>query len=679
MKDISVVDTRTFAIVGHTGSGKTTLVDALLFKLGINDRMGLIANGSSAADYTNEEKNRRISIFAKPFCGAFKTAAGKNVNVVFVDTPGYLDFVGQVISATHAVETALVAVDAVAGVQVGTRRAWKTAQQRGLARAIVITGLDRENADFRKVLESLQANFGAKCIPVVLPQPGGGVLDVLGNQSDVPAEVAEQVSALKAQLTEIAAETDDTLIEKFLGGEELSPAEQMSGLRKAVAHGNLIPVFACGVLKDMMGVAELLEGVARLFPSPCDKPPRDIEGRTIGTDPNDPFVGFVWRTVNDPFVGQLTFLRVLGGMLKSDSEVWNAVKGQKERIGTVLLLNGRKQESIPAATAGDIVALPKLKVTGVCDTLCSIGQNTRCAPIQFPKPVMFQAVRAKSQADEDKLGVALSRLCDEDPTLHVERNRETKETVLQGLGDVHLDVAAELMRNRSNVDVLLSTPKVPYRETVTARGEGHYKHKKQTGGRGQYGEVYLRVEPNPQGNDEWFVDAVVGGVIPGNFMPAVQKGLLDAMQSGTLAGYPVTDVKVTVYDGSYHEVDSSEISFKIAAARAFKEGMKNAKPVLLEPIMRVKIMVPEQFMGDVNGDLNHRRGRILGMENEEGVQVILAEVPQAELFRYAAELRSMTGGQGTFEMEFCRYEQVPTHVAQKVIAAAAKEKEEEEE
>ncbi|MCX7590200.1 MAG: elongation factor G, partial [Kiritimatiellae bacterium] len=442
--------------------------------------------------------------------------------------------------------------------------------------------------------------------------------------------------------------------------------------------GKLVPVFACAVPREMTGVVELLEGVARLFPAPCDVPRRDAEGREIDTAPDAPFVGFVWRTVNDAFVGQLTFVRVLGGTLRSDSEVFNPVKNQKERIGSVLLLNGRKQEAVTSATAGDIVALPKLKVTAVSDTLCSPGHAVRCAPMQFPKPVIFLAVRAKSQADEDKLGVALNRVCDEDPTLHVERNRETKETVLQGLGDVHLDVAAELMKSRSNVDVTLSIPKVPYRETVTGRGEGHYKHKKQTGGRGQYGEVYLRVEPKPQGSDEWFVDAVVGGVIPGNFMPAVQKGLLEAMQAGTLAGYPVTDVKVTVYDGSYHEGDSSEISFKIAAARAFKEGMKNAKPVLLEPIMKVRVTVPEQFMGDVNGDLNHRRGRILGMENEDGMQVIIAEVPQAELFRYAAELRSMTGGQGTFEMEFCRYEQVPSHVAQKVIAEASKEKEEEE-
>jgi len=387
-------------------------------------------------------------------------------------------------------------------------------------------------------------------------------------------------------------------------------------------------------------------------------------------------VGLVWRSVNDPFVGQLTFVRVLGGTLKNDAEVFNSSKKQNERIGSLILVNGKQQNPVSEATAGDIVAIPKLKATSVGDTLTAAGQDTVCATIKFPNPVVFQAVTAKTQADEDRIGTALSRVCEEDATLKVVRNTETKEIVLQGLGDVHIEVAVEMMKRRSNVDVILNTPRVPYRETVTAQGEGHYRHKKQSGGRGQYGEVYLRVEARPPEEEDWFVNAIVGGAIPGNFIPAVQKGLVEGMSSGSVAGYPVDNVKITLYDGTYHDVDSSEIAFKIAGSRAFREGMSQAKPVLLEPIMKVDIMVPDQHMGDVNGDLNHKRGRILGMAPGDGMQVITAEVPQAELFRYAAELRSMTGGQGTFDMEFSRYDIVPANVAQKVIDAAEKEKEE---
>jgi elongation factor G len=652
------------------------LVDAIALKLGITDRLGSVDAGSSVADYSNEERNRKITIFAKPFSAACKTQGGGTMGLVLTDTPGYLDFVGQVIAACRVSETALIAVNAVSGVQVGTRRAWRQAGKDGLARAVVVTGLDRENASFEGALAGIQEAFGPNCVPVVLPLPdGSGVVDVLAGKAP-PAELADAVQAAKNKLIELAAETNDALIEKFLAGEDLSPEEIGTGLVNAVTGGGLVPVFACMPLKGT-GVTELLEGIARLCPSPLRFARQNKDGQAIDPSADAPVVGFVWRSVNDAFVGQLSFVRILGGTLRADSEVQNATKSRKERVGSLLVLNGKKQESVHEATAGDIVALPKLKETGVGDTLCALGQNIQFETMKFPQPVVFLAVRAKTQADEDKLGVALARVAEEDPTMRVTRNTETRETVLAGMGDVHVDVAVERMKSRSNAEVSLDTPKVPYRETVTSRGEGHYKHKKQSGGRGQYGEVYLRVEPKAPGDEEWFVDAVVGGVIPNNFIPAVQKGLVDGMQSGGLAGYPVTDVKVTLYDGSYHEVDSSEIAFKIAGARALKDAMLNAKPVLLEPIMKVRVMVPEQNMGDVNGDLNHRRGRILGMETEGGAQVIVAEVPQAELFRYAAELRSMTGGQGSFEMEFSRYEVVPSNVAQRVIAERQKEKEEE--
>jgi elongation factor G len=677
MKDVAVADLRSFMLLGHTGSGKTTLCDALLFKLGVNDRLGAVASETSMADYTDEEKARKITIHAKPFSGTFQ-ADGRKAGLVFCDTPGYADFNGQVIMAARAVESALIAVDASAGIQVGTLRAWKQVEAAGRPRGFVITGIDRENASFDKTLAGLQAAFGPHCLPVVLPlADGSGVADVIGGQP-VPAALESVSQEVKGKLIELAAETDDALIEKFLGGETLTPEELAGGMRKAVLSRKLAPVFACSAPKDI-GVGELLQNVARLFPSPLDRPMQDADGKAIDPRPEAPFAGFVWRTVNDAFIGQVSFLRVCGGTFKADLEVQNADKEQKERITALMEINGRKQTPAETATAGDIVALTKLKHTGLGDALCGPGIKVKFAPFSFPNPVMFFAVAAKTQGDEDKIGTALARIAEEDPTIRVERNTETRETLLSGMGDVQLAVAVERMKKRSNVEVVLSTPKVPYRETVTGRGEGHYRHKKQSGGRGQYGEVFLKVEPLPEGDEEWFCDEIVGGAIPGNFLPAVQKGVVEGMARGALAGYPVTRVKVRIYDGSYHEVDSSEISFKIAGARALRDGMTKAKPVLLEPIMTVRIMVPDQFMGDVSGDMSHRRGRILGMESAEGLQVIVAEIPQAELFRYCAELRSMTGGRGSFEMAFARYDIVPGAVAQKVIAEAAKTRVAEEE
>ncbi len=677
MKDVTVADVRNFVLLGHSGSGKTTLTDAMLFKMGVNDRQGSVDNGSSMADYTDEEKSRKITIYAKPFSGVH-ASGGRKTAMVFCDTPGFADFFGQVILAGRIANAAVVVVDANAGVQVGTARGWKQADQLELPRAVVVTGLDRENASFARVLAELQEKWGARCVPVTLPAAGGnGVVDVLSSAAPAP-DVAEAVQAAKGSLVELAAETDDTLIEKYLAGEPLSADELAAGLRRAVLERKLVPVFACLPPKGV-GIQEFLDGVARLFPSPLDRPIKDAEGRPINPAADAPFVGFIWRMVNDPFIGQLAFLYVCGGTLKPDMDILNATKDQKERIAVLGEFNGKKQGTVESACAGQIVALSKLKFTGLGDTLCAAAHKTLLAPFKFPNPVAWAAIAAKTQGDEDKIGVALQRVAEEDPTIKVERSKDTHEMVLSGMGDTHIAVTVEKMKRRSNVDVTLSTPKVPYKETVTAKGEGHYKHKKQSGGRGQFGEVYLRVDPLPPGETEWFVDAIVGGAIPGNFLPAVQKGLVEGMSRGCVAGYPVVNVRVTVYDGSYHEVDSSEISFKIAGSRAFRDGMSKAKPVLLEPIMTVRVMVPDQFMGDVNGDLSHKRGRIMGMETADGMQVIVAEAPQAELFHYCAELRSMTGGRGTFEMEFNRYEVVPSNVAQKVIAEAEKNKKEEEE
>ena len=678
MKDIAIANVRNFALMGHTGAGKTTLADTILFKMGVNDRLGSTADGSSMADWTDEEKERKITVWAKPFDGVFKSTGGQKYDVVMLDTPGYADFFGQVVGASAIADSALIVVDAAGGIQVGTNRSWRRCETMGLPRGVVITGLDKENVSFDASLKAIQAIWGARCIPVVIPSKDGKkAVDVLA-PAGAPAELADEIEALKNSLIESAAESDDKLIEKYLGGEALTPDEVAAGLRKAVADCKLVPVFAV-VAKNDMGVVELLDNVGRLFPSPADRAIKDAEGHVVDVSTTAPFAGMVWRVINDPFVGQLSFVRIYSGTLKADSEIFNATKNTKERIGALYFLNGKKTETIAEAEAGDIVALAKLKSTTLNDTLCVHGKTLKFAPIVFPNPTAAYAVAPKTQGDEDKIGTAIHRIADDDPTIRVERNAETKELIISGMGDVHLDVTLGRMKKRSNVDILLSTPKVPYKETVTALGEGHYKHKKQSGGRGQYGEVYLKVAPLKAGETEWFEDALVGTAVPRNFLPAIQKGLVEGLARGAIAGYPVINTKVSVYDGSSHEVDSSEIAFKIAASRAFADGMSKARPVLLEPIMTAKVIVPDQYMGDITGDMNHRRGRILGIGSEDGMQVITAEVPQAEMFRYSSELRSMTGGRGSFEMEFNRYDIVPSNIAQKVIAEAQKNKKEEKE
>ena len=672
MKDIPIADVRNFVLVGHTGSGKTSLVDALLFKLGVNDRLGNPGDGTSAADWTDEEKNRKITAWAKPFDAVWRPKGGKALRLSMLDTPGYADFYGQVVAATSVADAAVVAVDATAGVQVGTVRAWKRCEALNLPRAIVVTGLDKENADFDGTVAALQDVWGARCEVVTFPTADKkGVVDAL-SAAGGPAD------EIRAKLTDVAAESSDALIEKVLGGETLTADELSAGLRASVAQAKFIPIFAV-MARQSVGLDELLAGFARLLPSPADRPGKDAAGNAVNPAADAPLVAQVWRSINDPFVGQLTLARIWGGTLREKSEVFNAVKEQKESVGTIYFLNGKKQETASEAQAGDLVALAKLKATALNDVLCAPGKPVQLVPIVFPNPVVSFAVHPKTQGDEDKLGQGLHRVAEDDPTLHVQRNDATHELIITGVGDVQIDAAMDRMKARSKVEVTLSTPKVAYKETVTAKGEGHYKHKKQSGGRGQYGEVYLRIEPKKPGVDHWFVDGIVGTSIPRNFLPAIEKGLVEGMQRGAVAGYPVVNTMVTVYDGSSHDVDSSEIAFKIASRTAFKDGMSKAKPVLLEPIMNIRVTIPGEFMGDCTGDLNHRRGRIMGMESEDGMQVIVAEVPQAEVFKYSSELRSMTGGRGSFELSFNRYDVVPANVAQKVVAEAAKNKQAEEE
>ncbi|MDD5482606.1 MAG: elongation factor G [Kiritimatiellae bacterium] len=672
MKDIAINDVRTFVLLGHTGSGKTTLCDAVLYKTGLTDRMGLVSAGTSLSDFTETEISRKSSVYAQSFTTVFNDG-GKKSQIVIIDSPGVDDFAGQVICACRAVNSALITVDAAAGIQVGTTRAWRRVQALAMPRGIVITGLDKENTSFTKTIGEIQNIWGEKCLPVIVFAEGK-FIDVL-SEGAVSPTAAELVEKSKNALIECAAEGDDAMLEKYLGGEKLTADELQNGLRKAVLKGTLIPVFAAMALKNE-GLDLLLQKIVQVFPGPADAPAKDAAGKSVNPAPDAPFVGHVWSAVTDPYAGKLVYIRVCGGTLRENMEVSNAAKGHKERIGPLLVPQGKKPAVTTEARAGDIIALPKLKNTTINDVLCAVNHKAEFTPIVFPNPVISMAVSAKEQSDEDKIGTALSRVAEDDPTIRVERRVDTNEIIIAGMGDAHLDVALSQMKKRSNVTAEYRTPKVPYKETVTGLGEGHYKHKKQSGGRGQYAEVYCKVAPKKP-DEEWFVDEVVGGVIPRNFLPACEKGFMEAMPHGVLAGYPIVDVKVTVYDGSYHDVDSSEIAFKIAASRAMKEAVSKAKPVLLEPIMTARVAVPEQFMGDINGDLNHRRGRILGIEIEDGLQVIVAEVPMAEMFRYCSELRSITGGRGSFEMSFARYDVVPSNIAQKIIASVEKTKEEE--
>jgi elongation factor G len=679
MKGIPIAGVRNFALMGHTGSGKTSLLDVMLNLLGTNDRIGSVDDKSSMADWTPEELEHGISVWAKPFDGVYTAASGKQRRFVITDTPGYADFIGQLTAAAAVTDAALLVVDAVSGIQVGTTRAWKVCESRNLPRGIVINGLDKDDADFDRALDAIKAQWGdARCVPVVLPTSDGkSEVDLLNTPADqVPPDMADRVKAIRDHLIELAAETDDALMEKYFEGEELSADEFSDGLRKSVHDAHLIPVFAASA-KSHIGVKETMDSISRLFPSPEDYPVECADGHTVATGENEPFAGMVWRSVNDPFTGQLTFIRVYRGILRPNTEVLNAVKGEKERIGSILFVNGKKQTDCQEAKAGDIVALPKLKNTYLNDTLCDAAEPVTFKPIEFPNPVAAYAVEPKTKGDEDKIGTALQRAASEDPSIRIKRNTETHETLLWGMGDMHLDVTLEHIKHRSKVDITHHTPKVAYRETITGTGEGHYKHKKQSGGRGQYGECYVRVYPKDPSEEEWFRNKIVGGAIPGNFVPACQKGFVEGLARGPLVGAEVANVTVELYDGSYHDVDSSEVAFKIAGSRSLHEAIEKAGPVLLEPVMTVKVTIPEEYMGDINSILNTKRGRIMGMGVEDTMQVITAEVPQVETFKFCSELRSITGGRGSFEMDFARYDPVPSNVAQKVIAAAQKEKEHE--
>lgn len=688
MKKYPVDRLRNLALISHGGAGKTSLAEAMLFTAGVTDRLGRTDDGNTVMDWDAEEIRRKVSISA-----SLANLDWKGTKVNLLDTPGYFDFVGEVRGALRVVEGALLLVDSVAGVEVGTELVRRYAQVANTALMAVINKMDRENANFNKALASLEAAFGRAVVAIQVPigaESGfKGIVDIISGKAWVgagrdmkeeacPADLKGRVAELREKLVEAAAEADDELTLKFLEGEELTEDEIRHGLRAAVRAGKIIPVTCVSSTKNC-AVPALLDAIVACLPSPADAGTVEgIDPRTNGAvqrEPSEsaPLAALVFKTTADPFVGKMTLFRVYSGTFKADSSVFNASKGQKERVGNVFLLRGKQQESVPEVTAGDIAMVAKLQATGTNDTLSDDANAVVLPAIEFPRPVYSVAVHPKSKGDEEKIGAGLARLAEEDPTFNAERNPSTGENIVSGMGDLHVDVMIERLRRKFGVEASTSTPKVAYKETIRGNAKAEHKHKKQSGGHGQYGHVIIELEPVfEEGKDYEFVDKIVQGRVPTQYRPAVDKGVRETMAEGVLAGYPVSQVRCILVDGSYHDVDSSEMSFKVAASQAFKKGFMAARPVLLEPVMNVEVMVPDSYMGDIISDLNKKRGRIMGMEPHEGVQVIKAQVPQSEMFKYSIDLRSITQGRGTFAMSFDRYEEVPAPIAQPIIDAAAR-------
>ncbi len=685
MQQYGLENIRNLVLLSHCGAGKTSVSEAVLFTAGAITRLGKVDDGTTTSDYDPAEVKHKISLNLTVLPCQWN---GAKVNLI--DTPGYSDFVGEVRAAIRVSEGAIIVICAASGIEVGSEQVWAYSNEANLPRLIFINKMDRENADFFRTVAELQSRFGPKCLPLQLPigaqSDFQGVVDLLTMKSyvgfpvkeaEIPSSLQTQAESFGEKVVEAVAEIDDRLLEKYLGGEQLSLEELKTGLRQAVVTGRVVPILVGSAMQNI-GIASLLNAINSYLPSPKEQ---DVivagnSGKQEIMPPSQdaPLAALVFKTSADPYVGKLTYFRVYNGVIDSNSQVWNATRGEAERIGQLFILRGKTQEPVSQLRAGDIGAVAKLSLTGTGDTLCSQDKPVKIAPILFPEPIFSKAVRPKTKADLDKLGSALSRLSEEDPTLRVHRDSDTNETILSGLGETQLEVAAEKMLRKFGVGVELQIPEVPYKETITIPAKAEYKHKKQTGGHGQYGHVLLELEPLPRGSGHEFVDKVVGGRIPKNYIPAVEKGVNEAVGEGVLARYPVVDIKTRVYDGSYHPVDSSEICFKIAGAGALKKGLSQGQPILLEPIMNITVRVPEDFTGDIIGDLNAKRARVLGMNPEAGINVIEAQVPLAEIQRYAIDLKSITQGRGSYTVEFSYYEETPPHIAQKIIAARQAEK-----
>lgn len=684
---------RNVALTGHSSTGKTSLAEALLFSAGETNRLGTVDDGTTRSDYTEAEIDRKISIST-----SLLYCEWQSTKINILDAPGYADFIGDAKGALWATDSAVVLVDAANGVEIGTDKAWAFAEEFGRPVLFFVNHMDKEFANFDQVLEGLREHYGHGVVPFQLPANQGvgfnQIADVLSGtlftypgdgsgkpqSADLPEDLQAQVEALREQIIEGAAESDDALTEKYLEEGELTDAELARGLATGIANRTLFPVL-CGDASRNIGTAQLLDFIVHQMPSPEQMPPKTAfkgdgdEEVQLPCDPEGPLAAAVFKTISES-VGDLSFVRVYSGTLKPGEEILNSSRKVNERIGQVYSLNGQDRKEVPSLPAGDMGALIKLKDTHTGNVICSRRDQLDLGHLEFPHPLIRIALQPKSRGDEDKISTGLQRIHEEDPSFVAGYDPELRQIIAQGQGELHLDVVLGKLKQKFGVEVDRIQPRIPYRETITAKGEGHHRHKKQTGGRGQFGEVYMRIEPKPRGEGYEFSDEIVGGAIPRNFIPAVEKGVVEAMARGVQAGYKSVDLKVSIYDGSYHPVDSSEMAFKLAGSQAYQKAFLSAKPILLEPIYKVEITVPEKYMGDVMGDLNSRRGRIQGIDPQGAFQVIRAEVPLAELYKYSTSLRSMTQGTGDYVMALSHYDPVPHEVAQKVIEAAAEDKEE---
>jgi len=686
MKVYDAANIRNVAVVGHSGAGKTQFVSALLFDAGMVNRLGRVDEGTTITDFDDEEIARKHTLTASL---AFAEWNKQKINLI--DTPGMSNFLSDSRAAMGVVDAALVVVDAVSGVEVQTEKVWEFANDIALPRFVVLNRIDRERASLERSLESLQASFGRAVIPVQLPigeeKAFRGVVDLVSmkaftfatdgsgkmTEGAIPGDLNDRAAAAREALVEMVAEADDALMEKFFEAGTLTQEELVSGLQKAIRAARIFPL-VCTSGSLNVGIQPLADDILAYLPSPADRPvkgkdPKTGEETTREVTDSGPYAAFVWKTVADPFAGRITMFRVMLGTLKADSTVHNATRGMQERLGHLLLLQGKTQVEVPEIKAGDLGAVAKLKDTLTGDTIGDKDQFV-FTPMRFPEPVLSYAVEPKSRGDEEKISGSLQRLQEEDPTIRSSRDPQTKELLLSGQGQLHIEVTVAKMKRRFGVEVNLKPPKIPYRETITASTEAQGRHKKQTGGHGQFGDCTIKMEPLPRGADFEFVDDIFGGAIPQQFRPAVEKGIQEARLRGYLAGYPVVDFRVTLTDGKFHQVDSNELSFKMAGRIAFKEAMAHARPTILEPIMNVEVYAPSDFAGDLMGDLNGRRGRISGMDTRGGMTVIKAQVPMAEMLSYEQQLTSATGGRGSYHMEYSHYEEAPAQIQQKIIAAA---------
>jgi elongation factor G len=697
MKVYDATGIRNVALVGHSGAGKTQLTAAMLFDAGMVNRLGKVDEGTTVTDFDDEEIARKHTLSSTP---AFVEWNKTKINLV--DTPGVANFISDTRAALRIADAALFVVDAVAGVEVQTEAVWRVAEEQNLPRLIALNRFDRERASLDRALESLRAAFGRTVVSLTLPigaeKDFKGVVDLVAmraltfttdgtgtlTQGDVPAAMVDTAQQAREALIELIAEADDALMERFFEEGTLTSEEMASGLKRGVAAGRLYPVFCTSALLNV-GVQPLLDALVAYVPSPAERPftatrgtGDDTQSIEIAASESAPYSAFVWKTVADPFAGRITLFRVISGSLKADSTVHNLSRDSAERLGHLLVLQGKNNMQVPEIKAGDLGAVAKLKETQSGETLADRHADKHAIfevpRLQFPDPLLSYAIEPKSRGDEDKISTSLHRLQEEDPTIHYSRDPQTHEALLSGQGQLHIEVTVAKLKRRFGVEVALKLPRIPYRETITLPAEAHGRHKKQTGGHGQFGDCKIRLEPLPRGADFEFVDDIFGGSIPRQYVPAVEKGIQESRLRGYLAGYPVVDFRATVFDGSYHAVDSNELSFKMAGSIAFRDGMSKARPTLLEPVMNVEIYGPSEYAGDLMGDLNSRRGRISGMDTRGTSTVIRAQVPMAEMLTYEQHLTSATGGRGSYSMDYSHYEEVPSHLQTKIISTAKAEK-----